>query len=185
MASSRKPSQLSSLQEKIMYYHFGNRELSWNQIAKDLDVEWKTVAKALKHPLCVAKEAELKAKTDDSAIMGRRERLETLTTIARADITDVVSPDGAVTITPGKTMAIEGYSVTKGPRGVTQSKIKMYSKLTAIELIAKIEGDLKDSQTINNNNIVVIREVEVRLMGNSVRAKVIDCGSGNTNPSLP
>jgi len=175
--------KLTPLQEKILYYRFDHPEMSLTQVAKNLHVQWKTVGKTTTNPICVARENEIRALVDRARVMQRQERLETLTTIARADITDVVSPDGKITITPGKTLAIAEYNTIPGPHG-TQRRVKMYSKLTAIELIAKIEGDFHDSQTINNN-IINIREVEVRLMGNSVRTEVIDCGSGNTNPSLP
>src|SRR3990167_8767220 len=131
--------RLTLLQEKIILYRFEHPEMPLNQIAKNLDVEWKTVWKTTTNPICVARENALKERIDKRQVMQRQERLETLTTIARADITDVVSPDGSITITPGKTTAIAEYSVISSPTGIRQRKFKMHNKLTAIELIAKIE----------------------------------------------
>jgi len=132
----------------------------------------------------LARVAELRSKAEAAAvkvktayIMNEQERRERLSEIANARLTDYMElgQDGSwVNIgqeTPNGAAIQEIHSRTqyddKGASPTVYTSVKLHDPIKAIDLLNKMDK-LYSEGTTNNVNIVIIREVEVRLSEGNV-----------------
>ena len=90
-----------------------------------------------------ARVKELRNMAAAENVLGRTEALNILSDIARSQASDLIGPDGEVSIAGarklGKARALFGYSVKDTPNG-KKIDVKMISAAQAIERISKIQG---------------------------------------------
>jgi phage terminase small subunit len=134
---------------------------STNQSLESIDILACKLAKNTKVQLRIA---QLIADMDNSRIMSVTERLERLSEIARAKLTDFMDENGNVNLSAPNNAAISEYTVRDWEKvnsdgsGITIShskKVKLQSAIQAMDIINKMERIYGDGIHIDNRKVEI------------------------------
>jgi hypothetical protein len=132
-------------------------------------------------PLVKKRIDELKAMTVTETVMSITERKEKLTKIARANLTDFVTPSGEPDISDKKANveALAEFThttrISKQGDPVIEKSIKLINPITAIAELNKMDKVYSDAPVVNNNTQVIF------VIGKGYVREQIEGADGNTS----
>ena len=155
-----KKRHVTALQEKILMFLLLNPGRPLSDVARQLKCSYTAVIQTTTNPICEARRQEIRDMVDKAKVMQLQEMQEELTVMARTDITDIVDSAGGISVVKDNPAsgAVQEFAVRPGKFG-EQRRVKLYSKLDAMELLMRSQGMLKaEGNTINLAAIKIIVE---------------------------
>lgn len=94
----------------------------------------------LGHPGVKAWIDAARRRAHSGAVMSHREAVELLTAMARADITDFLTPEGGFDPSRGPRGSLESFHEETDGRGGRKLRVRLANRLHALELLCKLMG---------------------------------------------